>query len=198
MKATFSLVLVAGALVLAFSTSTASAQTEPRPLGPMYDAIGVEPMSNGQIMAAGDCDCCDSSPYVRRFRSGRIRGAAAGAHASVVSMSQSGQPLIDPGMRADWIAQQRAAQSSWHAGYYHTEWGAPLALMVPPTVRSHTRWSWGVAQSTTMPLYHQFERPYPGPPMGAAYDGLASPLLPTPRWPSHTDQSGVYYIRGPW
>jgi hypothetical protein len=113
-------------------------------------------------------------------------------------MAASGQPLIDPWMRADWIAAQRAARSSWHAGYYHTEWGAPLALMVPPTVRSHTRWSWGVAQSSVLPLYHQFERPYPGPPIGAMYGDGSGSLRPTPRWPSHTDQFGVYPVRGPW
>jgi hypothetical protein len=113
-------------------------------------------------------------------------------------MVHSGQPLVDPWMRGDWIAQQRAAQMSWHAGYYHSQWGGPVALMVAPTVRAHTRWGWGVAQTTVEPLYQQFDRPYPGPVAGVEAGMGGNPLLPTPRWPSHTDQFGVYYVRGPW
>jgi hypothetical protein len=111
----------------------------------------------------------------------------------------SGQPLIDPWGRADYIAAQRAARQSWHAGYYHTQYCAPVALMVPPTARMQTRWSWGVAQSTMSPIYQQFERPYPGPAAsGLPGTGTGGGLLPTPRWPSHTDQFGVYSVRGPW
>jgi hypothetical protein len=201
MKSLLSIVVLAGVVTLALSTTQVSAQTEPGALGPIDDATGIEPMAAGESFvhdACDSCDYCDSGVYVRRFGSGRLRGAATGARHSLSSMAASGQPLIDPWMRADWTAAQRAAMSSWHAGYYHTEWGAPLALMVPPTVRSQTRWSWGVAQSSVQPLYHQFERPYPGPPIGAMYGDASGSLRPTPRWPSHTDQFGVYYIRGPW
>jgi hypothetical protein len=201
MKSLLSIVVLAGVVVLALSASLVSAQTEPGALGPIDDAMGIEPMAAGESYAhdaCDACDCCDSGVYVRRFGSGRVRGAVAGARQSMASMAASGQPLIDPWMRADWTAQQRAATSSWHAGYYHTEWGAPLALMVPPTARSHTRLSWGVAQSSVEPLYHQFKRPYPGPPIGAGYGDGSGSLLPTPRWPSHTDQFGVYPVRGPW
>ena len=51
----------------------------------------------------------------------------------------------------------------------------------------------GVAQSEMVPIYHQFHRDYMP---GASYGG--SPILPTPLWPSHTDQFGVYPVRGPW
>jgi hypothetical protein len=112
--------------------------------------------------------------------------------------TNSGQPLIDPWARADWIAAQEAAMRSWHAGYYHTQWGAPLALVAPPQARMQTRWGWGVAQSTMLPLYHQYKRPYPGSVNGDEGGAGSGPLLPTPRWPSHTDQFGVYYVRGPW
>jgi hypothetical protein len=109
------------------------------------------------------------------------------------------QPLIDPHTRADWIAANRAAAESWHAGYYNTQYGAPVALVVPPQSRMQTRWGWGVSQSTMSPIYHQFERPYPGPVMVDPATGMGpSALLPTPPWPSHTDQFGVYYVRGPW
>jgi len=132
---------------------------------------------------------------------GRACGPVRRAFWGAMSATQSGQPLCDPWARADWTAAQRAANSSWHAGYYHTGYGAPVALMVSPTVRMHTRWSWGVAQSTMHPLYHQYERPYPGPVAGGTGDAgtpATLPLMPTPRWPSHTDQFGVYYVRGPW
>jgi hypothetical protein len=98
-----------------------------------------------------------------------------------------------PRTRADRIARYYAAQRPWHGPYAHTEYGQPLALVVPPTSVMHNSWSWGVAQSEMVPIYHQFHRDYfPG----ASYGG--SPILPTPLWPSHTDQLGVYPIRGPW
>ena len=40
----------------------------------------------------------------------------------------------------------RAARvTPWHANYNHTAWGRPLALVVPPTARTHVRGGWGVA-----------------------------------------------------
>ncbi len=130
----------------------------------------------------------------------RPNGVAAGLHYGMYVHGQSEHhPWFDLYARADYIAQQRASVRSWHAGYYHTQYGAPLALMVPPTARMQTRWGWGVSQSTMSPIYHQFERPYPGPVgSGMPGSGTGSGLLPTPRWPSHTDQFGVYYVRGPW
>jgi hypothetical protein len=128
-------------------------------------------------------------------RSGCVVGLSRHAHGAVCS----GQPFIDPWARADWIAANQAATRSWHAGYYNTQYGAPVALVVPPTARMQTRMGWGVSQSTMSPIYPQFERPYPGPVMVDAATGLGpAPLQPTPRWPSHTDQFGVYYVRGPW
>lgn len=124
-------------------------------------------------------------------------GSCGPAHAA--GCANSGQPLVDPYARGDWRAAHEAAMRSWHAGYYHTAWGQPVALMVSPQVRMQTRWSWGVAQSTMLPIYHQYERPYPGPAYGGGMaGGTGAGLLPTPRWPSHTDQFGVYYVRGPW
>lgn len=81
----------------------------------------------------------------------------------------------------------------WHGGYYYYPWGAPTALVVPPVSNMQTSLSWGVSQTSMMPIYHQFGRPYPGEGAGAG-----TSFQGTPRWPSHTDQFGVYYIRGPW
>jgi hypothetical protein len=94
----------------------------------------------------------------------------------------------------DIRARRHANDQPWHGPYYHREYGAPLALVVPPGASAHTQWSWGVAQTRVMPTYHQFGRSYPG--YGMEYGGM--PLHQTPAWPSHTDQFGVYPVRGPW
>lgn len=92
---------------------------------------------------------------------------------------------------SDRWARRQAARQSWHAGYYHTQYGQPVALVMPPTVKSQMHYSWGVGMTTRTPIWHQFSRPYPNP-------GGGRMLSPTPLWPSHTDQFGVYYVRGPW
>ncbi len=92
-------------------------------------------------------------------------------------------------------ARRMAATRPWNANYYNPAYSyQPMALVVPPTASMQVRWGWGIAQSESVPLYHQFGRPYPGP--GANAGG--GPFYPTPYWPSHTDQFGVYYVRGPW
>ena len=94
------------------------------------------------------------------------------------------------GYDARWRAQQRP----WHGRYYHTAWGAPVALVVPPTAEMTSDYSWGVASTRVTRIDHQFQRPYPGP----AYGRYGYGFLPTPHWPSDTSQFGVYYVRGPW
>lgn len=87
-----------------------------------------------------------------------------------------------------------AAQSPWHGNYYNAQWGRPLALVVPPTADSQVSWGWGVGATNVTPIYHQFGRGNP-----ATYpQGSWNRFRPTPYWPSHTDQFGVYYVRGPW
>jgi hypothetical protein len=148
-----------------------------------------------------DCDACCDAGHAPGFRvahfASHLGHRAGHIRSSMAGLAHSGQPLVDPWARADWRAAQVAGRQSWHAGYYHTGWGVPVALMVPPTARMQTRWGWGVAQSTMTPIYHQFERPYPGCVTGVERQP-GEPVLPTPRWPSHTDQFGVYYVRGPW
>jgi hypothetical protein len=98
---------------------------------------------------------------------------------------------------ADRKARYYAAQRPWHGPYAYTQWGTPVALVVPPTAAMHTSLSWGVAQSEMTPIYHQFHRDYPGV-IGGGGGPPAYGYLPTPYWPSHTDQLGVYPVRGPW
>ena len=68
-----------------------------------------------------------------------------------------------------------------------------MALVVPPTAELQSHWGWGVGSTGVTRIYHQFQRDYPGP-------GFYNPKMfkPTPPWPSHTNQFGVYYVRGPW
>ena len=95
--------------------------------------------------------------------------------------------------RADRNAYRRAAVTTWHGGYYNTQTGRPTAVVTPPTAHMQSSYHWGVAQTRSTPIYHQFGRAYPGE---AAPAGL--PFAPTPRWPNSTNQHGYYYVRGPW
>lgn len=99
-----------------------------------------------------------------------------------------------PKERGDKHSRYRAQQSPWHGEYYNTARGYAVPLVVPPTARMHSEWSWGVAQTEVTPIHHQFRRPY----YGEAEGGDSYHFHPTPPWPSSTRQFGVYYSRGPW
>jgi hypothetical protein len=108
-----------------------------------------------------------------------------------------GSCLIDQSAQAgnpfnQW-AQRRADQEPWHGNYYYLPTGHPTALVVPPNVHMRQTYSWGVSQNLMYPMTHQFGRSASSP--GAMQPGA---FMPTPHWPSHTDQFGVYYVRGPW
>jgi len=96
-------------------------------------------------------------------------------------------------MAATQAADQRAETYPWHGDYYEAGWGVPVALVVPPTASRQTNYHWGVSGYYITPIDHQFSREFPGPLLG----GNAR-FLPTPPWPSDTNQFGVYYVRGPW
>lgn len=102
---------------------------------------------------------------------------------------------IHPRARAAGQAAWFASARPWHGQYAYTPVGGPVALVVPPTADTIAAWGWGVTSSEVRPLYHQFGQADPG---GAMIYGENSPWLPTPVWPSHTDQFGVYPVRGPW
>lgn len=101
------------------------------------------------------------------------------------------------GLDATWTHewnQSMAAGLPWHGDYYYPQYGQPLALVVPPTAGFITNYGWGVGNTTSTPIYHQFGRYYPGPASG----GNAAQFAPPPYWPSNTNQFGVYPVRGPW
>jgi hypothetical protein len=122
--------------------------------------------------------------------------AALAAAFTVLASDQTafaGPPGYDGFTAADNWMYYHAQQSPWHGQYRHTAFGKPVSLVVPPTANLQTNYSWGVPSSRVTPIYHQFGRSYPqGVSEGAGQ------FMPTPYWPSHTDQFGVYYVRGPW
>ena len=95
--------------------------------------------------------------------------------------------------RTDNLGRYYASQRPWHGPWAYTPYGMPTALVVPPNSKMHTSYSWGVAQTEMIPIYHQFHRDYPGPGGPAVAE-----IYGTPYWPSHTDQLGVFPVRGPW
>lgn len=117
---------------------------------------------------------------------------AAAIVASAIGLAGKAQ-AEGPRVRAYRLAYSYAAARPWHGNYYHTNYGVPLALLVPPHSKMMTSYGWGVTATEINPIYHQFGRTYPGE---LASGGMM--VLPTPPWPSHTDQFGVYPIRGPW
>jgi hypothetical protein len=87
---------------------------------------------------------------------------------------------------------RRAQCYNWNRNYSYTDYGQPIALLVPPTAQLQTNWGWGVASSRISRIDHQFQRNFPG------YGQFGGPFRPTPVWPSDTTQFGVYPVRGPW
>lgn len=90
--------------------------------------------------------------------------------------------------------QSQAQQHSWHGGYYYPAYGQPLALVVPPTASFQSKYSWGVGNTQSVPIYHQYGRSYPGQAAGATPNMYQK----VPAQPWNTDQFGIYYSRAPW
>jgi hypothetical protein len=91
----------------------------------------------------------------------------------------------------DYWARNMAEQQPWHGEYYYLRTGQPTALIVPPTVTMQSNHSWGVSQNTMTPVYHQFGGTGSAGSSGGVFKA-------TPYWPSHSNQFGVYPVRGPW
>lgn len=109
------------------------------------------------------------------------------------SVAVAQRPLfrgLSPATRGDVWAQEMAAGRPWHGQYYYLPYGQPTALVVPPTSVTQQNYSWGVSQNTMTPIYHQYGR--------TAVPSAGGIFYATPRWPSHTDQFGVYPVRAPW
>lgn len=113
--------------------------------------------------------------------------------AALAAMTGSEASAFDPNAQHQLWAYNFANSRPWHGAYYNQRWGQPVALVVPPTANMRQTLTWGVSQSTNHPIYHQYGR-------SANWPGArpAGNFLPTPAWPSHTDQFGIYYVRAPW
>lgn len=112
---------------------------------------------------------------------------------TLASLVNSKGNAMDPYGRTHIWAMNFAAQRPWHGPYHPIQYGQPTALVVPPTSHMRQTYSWGVSQNKMYPIHHQYGVSNPGygyaPRQG---------FLHTPAWPSHTDQFGVHYVRGPW
>ena len=91
----------------------------------------------------------------------------------------------------DYWARNQSMQKPWHGEYYYLKTGQPTALIVPPTVTMQSNHSWGVSQNTMTPVYHQFGGNAPTGGGGGVFKA-------TPYAPSHSNQFGIYPVRGPW
>ncbi len=87
-----------------------------------------------------------------------------------------------------WRGRWFGGGAAWQGGYAHPAWGTSVALVVPPTARFQTHYQWGVPSA-----YMTRIGPQMGPGTVIPYGGR-----PTPAWPGHTNQLGVYPLRGPW
>jgi len=123
---------------------------------------------------------------------GLARGTRVVSDQSTVQLSH-GEFLhwIPHSTWGDYWAKNQAMQRPWHGNYYYLKTGQPTALIVPPNVTMQSNYSWGVSQNIMTPVYHQFGQ---GPASGSG-GGM---FRATPYWPSHTDQFGIYPVRGPW
>ena len=92
----------------------------------------------------------------------------------------------------DRYAWKRSQVYTWHGQHRYTQWGMPVALVMPPTAGMTTEHGWGVTNTRIRRVDHQFYRDHLGP--GQGHSGYRS----TPYWPSDTTQFGVYPVRGPW
>jgi hypothetical protein len=99
---------------------------------------------------------------------------------------------LDAG-RSHTANQNEAAGQPWHGNYMNWRWREPTALVVPPTSVYQTTYKWGVGQTRSTPIRHQFGRQNAGMTGGGAGN-----YSPTPYWPSSTEQFGIYPVRAPW
>ncbi len=90
-----------------------------------------------------------------------------------------------------WNQSQQNA-NSWHGGYNSWRYQQPTALVVPPTASYQSTYSWGVGQTRSTPIHHQFGRG------GGSFGGDAGGYQNRPYFPWNTNQFGYYPVRANW
>jgi hypothetical protein len=89
---------------------------------------------------------------------------------------------------------QQAQSYAWHGDHSYWKYGTPTALVLPPTAAFMSNYQWGVGNTTSTPIHHQFQHQSSGMSGGGEVGGSHW----TPYWPSHTRQFGLYGVRAPW
>ena len=141
-------------------------------------------------------DCIGAvGPGGQRYMPARAFGYAATDHFSPCPLYTYGSAGLDATRTDYWNRNTAAPNYAWHGDYQYWRWGAPTALVVPPTASFQTEYNWGVAQTRSMPIYHQFTG---GANAGFAMGGAPGVFRRTPYWPSSTSQFGIYPVRAPW
>ncbi len=129
-------------------------------------------------------------------RFARSRIMAARDHFSPQPAYAYSRAGIDAQRMHEWNVNQ-ANSHAWHGQYNYWRWQRPTALVVPPTASFQTSYNWGVGQTRSDPIYHQFGLDQGGI-VGGDFGGGGYGFGNTPYWPSSTDQMGVYPVRAPW
>ncbi len=88
---------------------------------------------------------------------------------------------------------QQAQSYPWNGDYSYWKYGTPTALVLPPTAAFMSNYQWGVGNTTSTPIHHQFQHQSHG-----MSGGEAGGAHWTPYWPNHTRQFGLYGVRAPW
>ena len=153
------------------------------------------PAANAQDGAFGGVDVDGRvQPTLRRVRPRSTAIYAARNHYTphpVYTYSNAG---LLAGHTHAWNQAEQNVYS-WHGGYQNWQWGTPTALVVPPTASYQSSYAWGVGQTRSTPIHHQFGRGNAAM-IGGGADG--SGFSRTPYWPQSTDQFGLYPVRAPW
>ena len=93
----------------------------------------------------------------------------------------------------EWNTEQQNSYP-WHGNYNYWRYERPTALVVPPTASYMSEYNWGVGQTRSFPIYHQFSRDVGGSVGGGGGGAFSN----SPYQPSSTSQFGVYPVRAPW
>ncbi len=176
------------------NTQTVSAPGSCVPEGDCSTRPGVPcPTACNGVGPEGYCIGC-TSPYGHRYLGAQAVGLRMHDKYSPHWSGTYGHRGLDATRMHRWNWNQSAA-NAWHGNYNYWRYSQPTALVVPPTAAFQTEYNWGVAQTRSQPIYHQFSRNYPGGGELITGEGLTSN---TPYWPSSTNQFGIYPVRGPW
>lgn len=208
------------AVSLSFFAQSADAQTCSSCEGAVVEG-GIVEGGYGEISPGVPCEGCHVAAKARRIVSsaaGLILGPETGTVSDGEGMVQpqakclhpkqtltnaardafSPNPIYaysNPGLRAgrthSWN-QDQANVYSWHGGYNSWRFGQPTAVVVPPTASYQSTYAWGVGQTRSTPIHHQFGR-------GAGSSGgVGGGFQNTPYWPYSTNNFGYYPVRASW